>query len=191
MGPDDYGRIERPDRSEWRRWLEENHAGAPGVWVVYAKKGSGLTGLSYDDAVEEALCFGWIDSKVNSLDEQRYMQLFTPRRPGSVWSRLNKERIARVIDAGLMADAGMARIRDAEADGSWSLLDDIDELVVPEDLRAALEADPGAAANFEGFTPSQKKPLLFWIASAKRPATRQKRIAEVVRRAKEDTPFGE
>ncbi len=189
--PDTFEHLELPDRDEWRAWLAEHFETAPGIWLVYAKKNSGLTSVSYSDAVEEALCFGWIDSKVRSIDDDRYRQLYTPRRPGSVWSRPNKERVERVIAAGLMTDTGIARIEAAKADGSWHMLDEIDELIVPDDLAEALAGQAGATEAFEKFTPSQKKPLLYWIASAKRQATREQRIAETVRRAVTNDPFGE
>jgi uncharacterized protein YdeI (YjbR/CyaY-like superfamily) len=191
VSPDDWERSSFTDRHEWRAWLEANHATSEGVWLVYYKKGSDKPTVSYDEAVEEALCFGWIDSKVRSIDDERYMQTFSPRRPGSVWSRLNKERVARMVEAGRMTDVGAAKIAAAREDGSWHRLDEIDDLAVPDDLQAALDADPIASGNFAAFSASKKKPLLFWIASAKRPATRQKRIAETVRRARENNPFGD
>ena len=148
---DELERIGAPDRASWRRWLKENHEGSPGVWLVYFKKASGKPSVSYDEAVEEALCFGWIDSLVNSLDEERYMQVYTPRKRGSVWSKPNKERVARVVAAGLMTEAGLAKIEAAKADGSWSLLDPVDALLEPEDLKAALDSNPDARAAFDGF----------------------------------------
>jgi uncharacterized protein YdeI (YjbR/CyaY-like superfamily) len=188
--PDAPERISPRTRSEWRTWLEAHHADRAVVWVVYAKKDSGLPTVGYDAAVEEALCFGWIDGKVNRLDDERFMQRFTPRRAGSTWSRTNKARVAQMVEAGRMTPAGRAVIDRAKRDGSWTILDDVEALVVPADLRAALDADPVAAANFEAFAPSRKKPLLFWVAGAKRPATRAKRIAETVRRAAANAPFG-
>lgn len=169
----------------WRAWLEENHATAPGVWLVTYKKASGKPHLSYEELVEEALCFGWIDSKGNKVDEERTKLLVTPRKRGSGWSRPNKERIERLLANGLMTPAGFAKIEAAKADGSWALLDDIEAMVVPDDLDAALHADPEALAGWERFTPSVKKPLLQWIAFAKRPETRTKRLAETVAGARE------
>ena len=167
-------------RAEWRRWLQTHHATARGVQLVYARRGTGLPSIAYDEAVEEALCFGWIDSTERKLDEQRYMQLFTPRKPKSSWSKSNKERVARLAEAGLMTDAGMARIEAAKADGSWSFLDAIEALEIPRDLAAALAKNAKALANFEAFPPSSKKIILLWIATAKREETRAKRIAETV-----------
>lgn len=172
-------------RAEWREWLARKHDTAPGVWVVTYKKGSGKPHLPYDELVEEALCFGWIDSRGNRLDAERSKLLVTPRKAGSGWSRMNKERIERLLANGLMTPAGLARIEAAKADGSWSALDEVEAMVVPADLDAALRADPDALAGWERFSPSVKKPLLFWILSAKRPETRVRRVAETVAGTKE------
>ncbi len=167
-------------RDEWRRWLAGHHATARGVQLVYARRGSGLPTISYDEAVEEALCFGWIDSTERKLDEQRYMQLFTPRKPKSSWSKSNKVRVARLVDDGLMTDAGMAKISAAKQDGSWTFLDSIEALEIPTDLAAAFARNSKARRNFEAFPPSSKKIILLWIASAKRDETRARRVAETV-----------
>jgi len=171
------------DRQAWRDWLEANHASKTGVWLIYYKKGSGKPRVAYDEAVEEALCFGWVDSRPNAIDEERYMQLFSPRKAKSPWSRLNKERVKRLIDAGLMTAAGLTKIEAAQADGSWGDYDTVEDLSVPSDLEAALDESPTARAHFEGFSPSSQKVILWWIASAKRPETRQKRIEETVQLA--------
>lgn len=171
------------DRAQWRVWLEEHHAGSPGVWLTVRKKGSDLPGVGYEEAVEEALCFGRIDSTVNRLDDHRFKQLMTPRKPASTWSKSNKARVARLAADGLMTPAGLAVIEAAKADGSWTILDDVDALVVPEDLSVALAADPEAARNFDAFPDSVKKQLLYWIAGAKRPGTRAQRIDGVARAA--------
>jgi len=175
---DDLPLLTPRTRAVWRSWLEAHHRDGSGVWVVYFKKGSAETGIGYDEAVEEALCFGWIDGKVNTLDADRYMQRYTPRRPGSAWSRLNKQRVERLLANGLMTGAGLARIEAAKQDGSWTALDAAEDLLVPEDLRMALEADPAAAKGFAAFAPSRRKAILHWITSAKRPETRARRIAE-------------
>jgi uncharacterized protein YdeI (YjbR/CyaY-like superfamily) len=172
--------VQPRSRAEWRKWLERNHTRTGPVWLVYAKKDSGLPSLGYDEAVEEALCFGWIDSKVNRLDARRYKQLFGPRKSGSTWSRLNKTRVERLIAEGLMTPAGMAKIEEARRDGSWETLDAVEDLTVPEDLDAALSANPVARRHFEAFPPSSRKNILWWIRSAKRPETRAKRVAEAV-----------
>lgn len=175
-----------PDRAAWRAWLAEHHATAPGVWLAYAKVGSGLPRLPYGESVEEALCFGWIDSRPSAVDATWSLRLFTPRRPASAWSRLNKQRVERLAAAGLMAPAGLAAVEAAKASGHWSALDEVEELVVPGDLAAALAADPPAAGFFSAFPPSSRKSILAWIAAAKRPETRAARIEETVRLARED-----
>jgi uncharacterized protein YdeI (YjbR/CyaY-like superfamily) len=172
-------------RAEWRAWLERNHDSAPGVWVVTYKKGSGGPHVPYAEIVEEALCFGWIDSKGNTVADERSKLLLTPRKAGSGWSRVNKERIERLLASGVMTSAGLARIEAARADGSWSALDDIEAMVVPPDLDAALRADPAATEGWERFAPSVKKQLLAWVTSAKRAETRAKRVAETVAGARE------
>jgi uncharacterized protein YdeI (YjbR/CyaY-like superfamily) len=191
VSPSAYEEAERvapAGRAEWRAWLAENHAASTGVWLVYPKKSSGLPGPSYEEAVEEALCFGWIDSRVRPLDERRRLQWFSPRRPGSIWSAPNKARVARLLAAGRMAPAGLAKIEAAKADGSWEILDKVDALEMPEDLVAALAAAPGAEAGFAGLAASIRKPLLYWLLSAKRPATRVRRIAALVEAAAEGRP---
>ena len=134
----------------------------------------------------EALCFGWIDSRANILDDQRSMQLFTPRKSGSPWSKLNKQRIERLIEQGLMTPAGMAKIEAARRDGSWTAYDAIEALTIPADLDAALAANATAHEHFRAFSNTSKKQLLWWVASAKRPATRAKRIEQLVAAAAED-----
>jgi uncharacterized protein YdeI (YjbR/CyaY-like superfamily) len=181
----DLGLIEPGDRAQWREWLEANRDSSPGVWLAVGKKGNSKTHLTYDDAVEEALCFGWIDCIVNRMDEHRFKQLFTPRKPGSAWARTNKARVERLIAEGCMTPAGLAAIESAKANGSWKALDDVEALVVPDDLTAAFEAEPRAAAGFAALPESGRKMALYWIASAKRPATRAKRIAATVRAAAE------
>jgi len=174
----DYPLLEPRSRHELRAWLAENHAISRGVRLAVGKKGGTVTELSYDDAVEEGLAFGWIDSTARRLDDHRFTVLFTPRKPGSVWARSNKERVARLADAGLMAPAGVAAVDAAKSDGSWDLLNDIDDLVVPEDLKRALSTVPGAAEGFDSLSASLKRMTLYWIAGAKRPETRARRIAE-------------
>jgi uncharacterized protein YdeI (YjbR/CyaY-like superfamily) len=182
---DRLGTFHPADRQAWREWLEKNHATSPGIWIVYVKKGSGRVGLSYDDAVEEALCFGWIDSKVNPVDEAHFRQVYTPRKPGSIWSRINKRRVEKLIAGGRMTAAGLAKVEAAKADGSWSFIDDVEALELPADLRLALAANPIAQQRFEAFGSSYKKQVLYWIKSAKRPETRKKRIEQVVSLAAE------
>ena len=177
---DDLQRVTAVDRSAWRTWLAANHESSPGAWLVYFKKGSGKPSVTYEEAVEEALCFGWIDSKIKAIDDERYMQVYTPRSRGSVWSRRNKERAERMIVEGLMTESGLAKIEAAMDDGSWALLDAVDDLIVPHDLRQALDAQPEARDNFAAFPDSVKKQALWLVYSAKRAATRKRRIAEIV-----------
>ena len=172
------------DRKTWRNWLEKNHAKSPGVWLVYFKKASGKPRLSYNDAVEEALCFGWIDSTVKSMDDDRYMQRFTPRKPKSGWSGINKERIEKITAAGLMNDAGLVKIDAAKKDGSWTSLDKIyapaDQLLIPDELGKAFSRNKKAKINFDNFPVFARRQFLSWINSAKQPGTLKARIKQVV-----------
>ncbi len=173
-------------RAEWRQWLEANHARDEGVWLVSYKKATGKPRLDYDEAVEEALCFGWVDSKPNKLDDERSLLWFAPRKPGTGWSKINQERVAKLLAAGLMAPAGLAKIEAAKADGSWSALDGVEALEVPPDLAEALAANPAAHAYFDAFPRSVKRAILEWIGNAKRPETRAARIAETVSSAEQN-----
>jgi uncharacterized protein YdeI (YjbR/CyaY-like superfamily) len=170
-------------RAEWREWLATNHDTVKGIQLIIIRKNADVAGITYGEAVEEALCFGWIDGTANSLDEQRYKLYMSPRKPGSIWSKLNKQRIRKLIKDGSMTPVGLAKIEAAKKDGSWNQMNAIDKLVVPEDLLDQLSANAEAKRNFEAFSPSSKKIILFWIASAKRKETRQKRIEETVRLA--------
>jgi uncharacterized protein YdeI (YjbR/CyaY-like superfamily) len=168
--------VELEDRAGWRRWLEENHATATGAWLVAWRPSAGRGGVTYEESVEEALCFGWIDGQVAGVDEQRSRQYFAPRRPGSPWSSSNKERVERLTRAGLMAPAGLASVERAKADGSWSILDAANRLELPADLESALAARPPARANWDAFPASARRQMLGWIALAKRDETRAGRI---------------
>jgi uncharacterized protein YdeI (YjbR/CyaY-like superfamily) len=179
QSPLDLPRIDAPTRAAWRAWLAANHARKGSVWLVLNRKGSGLPYLPVAEAVEEALCFGWVDSRPARLDAQRSLLLFSPRKPGSAWSGVNKTKIARLTAAGLMAPAGLAAVARAQADGSWTRLDGATALAEPPDLLAALAAAPGAEAAWRGFPPSHRRANLEWIAQAKRAATRAARIAEI------------
>jgi uncharacterized protein YdeI (YjbR/CyaY-like superfamily) len=176
--------VEPRSRAEWREWLAANGETSDGVWLVLGKPSAGPPPLTYDESVEEALCFGWIDSQQSSLDAERVKQLMTPRRRGGGWARTNKERIERLEASGLMTDAGRRVIEAAKADGSWTLLDGPEAGIVPDDLAEAFAAaDPAARRNYDAFPPGARKQLLTWIATAKRPETRAKRIADAVARA--------
>jgi uncharacterized protein YdeI (YjbR/CyaY-like superfamily) len=180
---DAYEQVTIESRSEWRDWLAANHDRLPGVRLVTFKKASGRPHVPIDDVVEEALCFGWIDSKGRRLDDERFELLLTPRRPTSRWSRVNKERIDRLADAGAMAPAGDAAVEAAKASGAWEALDDIENLVEPDDLRRALDGDPDARGHWDGFPPSARKAILAWVTSAKRPETRARRVRATVEEA--------
>lgn len=149
--------IYASDRASWRTWLKQNHRTSSGVWLIYYKVKSSKPSVLYAEAVKEALCFGWIDSKVKSIDEERYRQIFTPRKPKSVWSKLNKQYIEELIDQRLMTDAGLVKILAAKEDNSWTTLDAIEALVIPADLIAALNSNQTAQQNFERFSNSSKK----------------------------------
>ncbi len=181
-----FERFYARSRAEWRAWLEAHHATEAGVWLIYYKQHSNQPRVEYDEAVEEALCFGWIDSRPNALDDERYMQLFTPRKAKSPWSKSNKERVEKLIEQGLMAPAGLTVIEAAKRDGSWNAYDAIESLVVAEDFQAALEANPAALKHFEAFSNSTKKQILWYIESAKRPETRAKRIQQIVESAEQN-----
>lgn len=168
------------NRAEWRQWLQENHATAQGVWLIYFKKGSGKTRVEYAEAVEEALCFGWIDSVVKPIDEFSYKQLITPRKPKSNWSKLNKERVERLIEAGMMTEAGFRTIDIAKQKGTWNALDEVELLLIPTDLQAGFDNNPLAFQNWEAFSRSARRGILEWLLNAKRPETRAKRVEEIV-----------
>jgi len=171
-------------RAQWRAWLAAHHREGEGVWVVSWKKATGKPAVTYDDIVEEALCFGWVDSRPRSLDHERGMLWLSPRTARSSWSRLNKERVGRLAAAGLMEPAGLAVVEAARRNGTWAALDAVEELVEPDDLAAALLADPVARQEWDGFPRSATRAILEWIASAKKPETRAARVAETVSEAR-------
>lgn len=170
-------------RQEWRQWLQENHQSAQSVWLVQYKKKSNKSSISWSDAVDEALCFGWIDSTRKTLDEERYVQFFGKRKPNGTWSKINKEKIKLLIKDGLMTKSGLDSIEKAKQNGSWTILDDVEELTIPQDLDRALQNHKEAKDFFMGLSKSVKKIMLQWIALAKRPETRQNRINEIAERA--------
>lgn len=173
-------------RREWRAWLEQNHARPDGVWLISYKTATGKPRVEYGEAVEEALCFGWIDSRAGTVDEERSMLWMSPRKPGAGWARTNKERIERLLAEGRMAPPGLAKIGAAKADGSWTLLDSVEAMEIPPDLEQALAGCPDAARHFHAFPPSAKKRILQWIALAKKPETRAARVAQSARLASEN-----
>lgn len=168
-------------RRAWRTWLEKNHAARDEVWLVFYKRHAGKPTLSYNDAVEEALCFGWIDGVKRSLDAERYTHRFSPRRPGSRWSALNRKRAERMIEAGHMTEAGLALVRDAKRTGKWtgSPAPSVD-LSMPSELAQRLRRNRKAAAFFDSLAPSYQQQFIGWINVAKRPETKQRRLEETM-----------
>lgn len=171
------------DLAAWRAWLAANHDAVRGVWVASWRKASGRDRVPYEDLVEEAICFGWIDSTVNTLDDERGLQLMTPRKPKSGWTRLNRDRFAAAEADGRMTDAGRRAAEAAKANGWWTIYDAVEDLIEPGDLAEALDAAPAARAAWDGFPPSARKQMLWWVVTAGRPATRAKRIAKIVTEA--------
>jgi uncharacterized protein YdeI (YjbR/CyaY-like superfamily) len=167
----------------WREWLQAQHATRQSVWLVYYKKAANQPTLTWSQAVDEALCFGWIDSQAKPLDGERYQQYFSRRKPTSGWSKVNKEKVARLIAEGRMTAAGLASIEVAQQNGSWTLLDEATALLLPADLALALQNVPAANSYFSSLSKSVRQNMLQWVALAKRPATRQQRIAEIVESA--------
>ena len=179
----DFPEREFRSRQELRGWLSANHASASTFWLVSYKKHVREHYVPYDEIVQDLLCFGWIDARTRRLDDDRTMLLVAPRKQGSTWSAANKKRVKRLADEGLMMPAGQARIDEAKEDGSWSYLDDIENLVIPDDLATAFKKNKSAQRQFDAFNDSAKKVILLWIKKAKREATRQARIRETVRLA--------
>jgi uncharacterized protein YdeI (YjbR/CyaY-like superfamily) len=171
--------VEAADRAAWRAWLNVNHATARGAWLVMWRPGSRPNVVDYEAAVEEALCFVWVDSTGGRIDDQRSRLYFAPRKPGSGWAATNKARIERLIADGRMAPAGLAAIERAKANGSWELLDSVERLEVPDDLVAALDARPPAAVNFAAWPPGVRKQALTSLVQARRPETRAERIRKI------------
>ena len=180
---DDAPHVHADDRATWRQWLAANHASATGAWLVTWQARTGRVHLDYEAAVEEALCFGWVDSTGGRVDEERSKLYFAPRKHRSPWAATNKARVERLIDAGRMAPAGLAAIERAKANGSWEVLDSVERVEVPADLAIALAARAPADLNFAAFTPSARKMQLAWVALAQRPDTRARRIREVAEAA--------
>lgn len=167
-------------RQHWRAWLQAHHDTEHSVWLVYYKKKAAVPSLTWSEAVDEALCFGWIDSQAKPIDDERYRQLFSRRKPKSGWSRVNKEKVQRLLAEGQMTQAGLNCIEIAKQNGSWTLLDEVEALTLPTDLEQALQQRPNAHRYFGSLSRTDKRNLLQWLVLAKRPATRQNRIAEIV-----------
>lgn len=171
------------DKEDWRNWLTHNHVTADSIWVIFYKKSSPTPNLSWSEAVDEALCFGWIDSTKKTIDKETYKQYFSNRKAKSNWSKINKDKVKKLIDQGLMETAGYKSIEVAKENGSWTILDEVEALVIPEELTAAFANYKGSMEYFDGLSKSAKKILLYWVVSAKRKETRQKRISEIAENA--------
>jgi len=171
-------RVHVESRVAWRDWLVAHHRDATGVWAVTWRTPTGRPAPTYDALVEEALCVGWVDSAARRLDDERTMLRFTPRRAGSGWARPNKRRVERLLADGLMLPAGLAVVERAQVDGTWTKLDAVEDLLVPDDLAAAFAERPPAAEEFAAFPRSVRKEILGWIVQAKRVETRQRRVRE-------------
>ncbi|MFC8680562.1 YdeI family protein [Microbacterium ureisolvens] len=182
---DDGEKVEVTDAAAWRSWLEANHRTSKGAWLVRARPGSGLEFIGYEDAIRQALCFGWIDGPVRSFDDERGGLWFAPRRPSSGWAATNKVRVAELESDGLLTEAGIQAIERAKQNGSWSVFDNADALREPDDLAAALEAAPTARAAWDAFPPSTRKLGIAAVDMARRPETRAARVAKIVADAAE------
>ncbi len=176
----EFKKVKPKSREEWRAWLDENHAASTGIWLVFAKKHTGLPTVSYEEAVQEALCFGWIDSILKSIDDRFHMQMFTPRKAKSAWSVSNKARLSKLMKAGLMAPAGLAAVKEAKKSGSWNTYASVDALTMPPELKKALNANPDAKKNWPTYSASAQRSFLHMVNGAKRPETREKRVRRVI-----------
>ncbi len=166
--------------SEWREWLHVNHDKHSGIYLIFYKVDHPKESMRWEEAVKVALCYGWIDSTVKSLGNGKRRQYFTPRNPKSVWSALNKKYIKELLAENLMHNSGLEKIETAKQNGSWSVLDDVESGIIPEDLQVAFDKIPRAFENYQNFAPSYQKSYLYWLKQAKRSETRQKRIAEII-----------
>lgn len=164
----------------WREWLHENHHSAKRVYLIFYRVDSPMESMRWEEAVQVAICYGWIDSTVKRLDDERRRQMFTPRKDKSVWSKLNKTYIEKLIADNLMHESGLRKIEIAKQNGSWESLDQVENGVIPEDLACAFEQNPKALENYNKFSPSYRKSYLYWLSQAKREATRKARIAEII-----------
>jgi len=179
---DEAERVEPASVDEWSRWLADHHDSVRGVWLVTGRKDADKL-VSYEESVLEALRYGWVDSTQKPVDEKRSMMWFAPRRPGSVWTRINKGRVARLEEAGLMEPAGAAAVASAKESGMWTLMDPVEDLVVPDDLDAAFDVHLGSREHWESFSPSSRKQMLAWIVMAKKPETRAMRVLTTAAKA--------
>jgi len=167
-------------QTAWREWLEENHLSEQSAWIVFYKKQSGKKTISWSDAVDVALCYGWIDSKKIKIDHETSHQFFSKRKPKSTWSKINKDKIVQLTANGLMTEAGLRCIEIAKQNGSWTILDEVEQLIIPADLASELQKTANAMACFESLSKSAKKLMLSNLVFAKTPETRQKRITQII-----------
>ncbi|CAD0009242.1 YdeI/OmpD-associated family protein [Flavobacterium salmonis] len=172
-------------QTDWRKWLEKNHQSKKSVWLVYYTKKSNIPTINWSEAVEEALCFGWIDSTKKTIDDSSFIQFFSKRKPNSTWSKINKEKVKQLIDSGRMTKAGYKSIETAKQNGSWTILDEVEELIIPNDLEDAFRKHNGSKDYFLSLSKSSRKIILSWIVVAKRQETRQNRIDEIVKNAEQ------
>ena len=170
----------------WRKWLQDNHISKQAVWLVFYNKKSKIKSITWSEAVDEALCFGWIDSKKISIDKETSHQFFSKRKPKSTWSKINKEKIERLIEQGLMTEQGFASIETAKQNGSWTILDEVEELIIPADLEEVFIEKPNAKEYFLSLSKSVRKIILSWLVFAKSMETRQKRITEIIESAEQN-----
>jgi len=166
-------------RQEWREWLQKNHDKKQSVWLVYCKKKSNIPTVIYSEAVDEALCFGWIDSKSKPIDNEKFIQFFSRRKENSVWSKVNKEKFERLTRDGLMTEAGFEIVEKAKQNGSWTILDEAEAIIIPADLETEFQKRPNAKEYFLSLSRSDKRNILQWLVLAKRQETREKRITEI------------
>ncbi len=179
--PTEYPTLPFESKKKFAEWLAKNHDKSAGVWMKLAKKATGILSVTYAEAVEVALCYGWIDGQAGSFDEQYFLQKFTPRRPKSIWSKINVEKVERLIASGEMKSSGLKAVEAAKQDGRWdAAYSSPKNIVVPEDFRSALEKDKKAKAFFESLTGSKRYSFLFRIETAKKAETRMKRILQFV-----------
>lgn len=174
------------DIKVWRKWLEKNHLSKQSVWLVFYNKNSEKKSISWSESVDVALCFGWIDSKKISIDKETSHQFFSKRKPKSTWSKINKQKVQQLIENGLMTEAGYKSIAIAKENGSWTILDEVEELIIPEDLEKEFADSPNSRDFFMGLSRSSKKIILYWLVSAKTTETRKKRMAEIIESAKQN-----
>ena len=179
MSLNEAGEYYPKTKQHLRKWLEKNHLTKDAVWFLFYKKHTGKPTVKWSDAVDEALCFGWIDSKAETIDDNTFRQYFCKRKPNSTWSKINKQKIEGLVSKGLMAPAGLAIIDVAKQNGSWTILDEVEALIIPSDLEKAFQEHKDSKEYFLGLSKTVKKMMLYWIVSAKRPHTRQKRVDEI------------